>query len=99
MFRTLTLGTVLVVLAAHPLFAQTEVRKADTPSSARPTIRAERISQPPTIDGILDDAAWTTAPIDTGEWRSYSPLLGDKIPQSTKVWVAYDDNYFYFAFK
>ncbi len=29
----------------------------------------------------------------------YNPLNGDRIPQQTHVWIAYDDNYFYFAFK
>ncbi len=35
----------------------------------------------------------------TTEWLSYNPLHGDRIPQHTSVWVAYDDDYLYFAFK
>ena len=34
-----------------------------------------------------------------GEWRSYNPLNGDTIPQQTRVWIAYDDRYLYFAFQ
>jgi hypothetical protein len=66
---------------------------------ARPEIRAVRVSRPPTIDGVLDDEAWNQPAVSTTEWLSYNPLHGDTIPQHTTVWVAYDDNNFYFAFK
>jgi hypothetical protein len=89
----LVLSTLVLASSVQPLFAQSG------PAPARPTIRAQRVSEPPQIDGILDDAAWSRAPIETGEWLSYNPLLGDRIPQSTSVWVSYDDNYFYFAFR
>ena len=62
-------------------------------------MHAYRVDRPPTIDGRLDDEAWTHAPVETTEWLSYNPLHGDKIAQHTTVWVAYDDNFFYFAFK
>ena len=91
--RVFVFATLVLISSVQSLFAQ------GAAASARPTIRAERVSQPPRIDGLLDDAAWSSAPIETGEWLSYNPLLGDRIPQSTKVWVTYDDNYFYFAFK
>jgi hypothetical protein len=64
-----------------------------------PTIQAERLTEPPRIDGVLDDRAWTAAPVDTGEWRSYNPLYGDTIAQNTHVWVAYDTDALYFAFQ
>src|SRR5262245_59943884 len=51
------------------------------------------------IDGALDDDAWNRPPVETGEWLSYNPLNGDRIPQQTHVWIAYDENYFYLAFK
>ena len=57
------------------------------------------MSRPPAIDGVLDDEAWNHDPVTTTEWLSYNPLHGDRIPQHTTVWVAYDDDYFYFAFK
>jgi hypothetical protein len=62
-------------------------------------VQAYRVQRPPSIDGLLDDEAWKHPPIETTDWLSYNPLHGDKIPQTTKVWVAYDDSYFYFAFK
>ena len=57
------------------------------------------MSRPPTVDGILDDEAWNQPAVTTTDWLSYNPLHGDRIPQRTSVWVAYDDDYFYFAFK
>ena len=43
--------------------------------------------------------AWSAAPLETGEWLSYQPLYGKAIPQRTKVWVAHDADYIYFAFQ
>jgi hypothetical protein len=91
--RALVFSSLLLASSVQPLFAQA------TAASSRPTIRAARVSEPPKIDGVLDDAAWSNSPIETGEWLSYNPLHGDRIPQRTNVWVTYDDNYFYFAFK
>jgi hypothetical protein len=68
-------------------------------SSERPELRPLRVQQAPSIDGILDDGAWRQAPFETPAWQSYSPLHGDTIPQQTKVWMAYDANYIYFAFQ
>ena len=62
-------------------------------------MRATRLATAPTIDGRLDDAAWTGEPLPTGPWLSYNPLHGDSIPQQTKVWVAYDADALYFAFE
>ncbi len=62
-------------------------------------MRATRLSTPPTIDGILDDEAWTGTPLPAGTWLSYNPLYGDKIAQQTTVWVAYDADALYFAFR
>ena len=35
----------------------------------------------------------------TGEFLSYNPLHGSSIPQKTTVWITYDADYLYFAFK
>jgi hypothetical protein len=61
--------------------------------------RASRAVTPPVLDGELADEAWQVPPLETGEWLSYNPLHGDRIPQTTTVWFAYDDDYLYFAFK
>jgi hypothetical protein len=60
-----------------------------------------RIALPPNIDGVLDDAAWAQlAPMPTGEWVSYNPNRGDRMPDAfrTDVRIAYDDRNIYFAF-
>jgi len=71
---------------------------ADDPAVAAP-MRATRLPKPPVIDGILDDEAWTGAPLPAGTWLSYNPLHGDQIPQQTTVWVGYDADALYFAFR
>lgn len=65
----------------------------------RAELRASRAVSTPAIDGVLDDETWQTPPLQTGEWLSYQPLHGDRVPQSTTVWFAYDDDYLYLAFK
>jgi hypothetical protein len=51
------------------------------------------------IDGILDDAVWQSKPLPLGTWISYNPMYGEKLAQHTDVWVAFDRNYLYFAFR
>jgi hypothetical protein len=62
--------------------------------------RVARAVEPPRIDGVLDDAAWQAPPMPTGEWASYNPNRGDRMPEHfrTEVRVAYDDRNIYFAF-
>jgi uncharacterized protein DUF5916/cellulose/xylan binding protein with CBM9 domain len=93
--------TILIAIAIpSALFAQDpQTRAAAVAGAQRPELLAHRAAQPPTIDGALDDEAWNQPPLETGEWLSYNPLNGDRIPQTTHVWIAYDDNYLYFAFK
>ncbi len=66
---------------------------------ARPDLRATAAPSAPVIDGILNDETWQVAPLETGEWLSYNPLNGDRVPQLTTVWLTYDDDYLYIAFK
>lgn len=60
-------------------------------------VSAFKVSTPPVIDGILDDAAWKTAPSFT-EFKTFIPDFGKIIPQQTKAWLAYDEENLYFAF-
>jgi hypothetical protein len=94
--RALEVAVVSLVFGA-PSAAQNS--SAAVSPRGRPELHAFRVAHPPVIDGALDDEAWTHPPVETTEWLSYNPLNGDRIPQQTHVWVAYDDNYFYFAFK
>jgi hypothetical protein len=72
---------------------------ASAQTGARPALQSVRFRTPPTIDGLLDDEAWRSEPQPTGEWLSYNPLHGSKIPQQTRVWIGHDAKYLYFAFQ
>src|SRR5262245_44944936 len=83
--RELIYAIVGVVTIAAPALAQHG--SAGQPPRARPELHAYRVTTPPTIDGALDDEAWSRPPVETGEWLSYNPLNGDRIPQDTHVWI------------
>jgi hypothetical protein len=79
----------LVVLI---LFACNAVRVR---AQNRPELHAVRTSQPPKIDGILNDDVWQQAPLPMGDWSAYNPLRGGTTDQRTEVRIAYDDRYIY----
>ena len=62
-------------------------------------LRAIRATVAPKLDGILDDQVWTEQPLPADKWVSYNPLRGEAAQQDTRVWVAYDDQALYFAFR
>ena len=74
---------------------------AEQPQSApaRPELHPIRATQPPIIDGVLDDDVWRSQPLETGAFLTYNPLHGESIKQQTKVWMTYDASYIYFAFQ
>ncbi|MGE3404286.1 MAG: DUF5916 domain-containing protein [Vicinamibacterales bacterium] len=78
-----------LTLLAVPAAAQT----------AAPELRALRATVAPRLDGVLDDAAWTGQPVGPEQWVSYNPLRGEPGQLRTRVWVAYDDEAIYFAFR
>ena len=92
------LAGVLFVLSSTviPATSSAQAPPATTPLAP---LRATRLSTPPVIDGALDDEAWTGAPLPTDKWLSYNPLYGDSVPQQTSVWVGYDNDALYFAFR
>jgi len=69
---------------------------ADTPPSP---MALHYVETPPKIDGRLDAGEWSAEPLPTGEWVSYNPLYGERLPQHTTVWAGYDKRYLYFAFR
>jgi hypothetical protein len=82
----------------------TVLATAGAPASAfaqlnPPELRARHVDVPPKIDGVLDDDAWSGAPLPLDTWVSYNPLRGQRASERTNVWVAYDDHAIYFAFK
>ena len=72
---------------------------ANAQAVATSGLHAERATTPPKLDGVLDDAAWAHEPMSLEPWVSYNPLRGEPAKQRTNVWIAYDDQAIYFAFR
>ena len=62
-----------------------------------PTAVIRRTTNPPRIDGRLDDTVWQTATYIT-EFVQIAPVEGAPGTEETEVWMAYDDENLYFAF-
>ena len=63
----------------------------------RPTAVIGRTSNPPEIDGRLDDSVWETATHIT-DFVQIAPVEGAPGSEETEVWMAYDSDHLYFAF-
>ena len=66
-------------------------------SPAGPTAIAARTSQPPAIDGRLDDPVWRDVTPITAFVQT-SPVEGAAATEATEVWLAYDSDKIYVAF-
>ena len=62
------------------------------------TLPAQRTKQVIKIDGIVDDAAWKTAPVMT-DLTEFRPVVGRKEPAETRTvsYLLYDDEGIYFG--
>ncbi|MFD2721544.1 carbohydrate binding family 9 domain-containing protein [Hymenobacter monticola] len=69
------------------------VPNAATPAPKR-QLQAVRISTPPKLDGVLDEAVWQAAPIAT-KFYELEPTPGRLEKHPTEVRVLYDDNAIY----
>jgi len=61
-------------------------------------LKVAKAAAAPVIDGVLDDAVWQGAPLASGQFVTYNPAFGAKLPQTTEAWLAYDKKYLYAAF-
>jgi hypothetical protein len=52
----------------------------------------------PVIDGRLDYEIWQESPLSEN-FITYDQAYGEILPQKTEVWIAYDKQNLYFAFK
>ncbi len=64
-----------------------------------PAIEVPPLAVPPVIDGDLNEAAWDRTPLPLGEWLTYNPAYGETMVQKTLVWIGYDKNNLYLAFR
>lgn len=62
------------------------------------TVAARELTSAPTVDGALDDAAWTGAPAQISTFTQQRPNEGQPASEKTDVWIAYDASTLYFAF-
>ena len=59
-------------------------------------VRAYRVAEPPTFDGLVDEPLWDTIEPATG-FTQQNPDEGRPTTEETEVRVGYDDNNFYFG--
>jgi hypothetical protein len=55
-------------------------------------------NNPPVIDGKLEDEIWKTAPT-VSEFKTFTPDFGNDLSEKTIVYMAYDKENLYFAYK
>src|SRR5687767_5677934 len=97
-----TEGAVAQLIDSHPAVPDIAPRITTSTSSARPppghtrALVVPRISQPPVIDGKLDDAAWRNAPVADRFWISEQQRAPS---EKTEVLVTADRDHLYFAFR
>ncbi len=63
----------------------------------RRSVQAQRTTEPPAIDGRLDDAVWRDAVLIT-DFTQTNPVEGAPATERTEVRIAYDADHLYFAF-
>lgn len=82
---TTTLSCCLLLAAMQP-----PAVPADSPATAPLRVRAARLAQPLTIDGLLTEPMWRSAERVTG-FLQRDPTEGAQASESTVVYIAYDD--------
>jgi hypothetical protein len=90
------LAAVVLTMAA---WMATRAAAASAQTIGPEEIRPLRATIAPKLDGLLDDQVWSGQPIPAENWVSYNPLRGEAAQQHTRVWIAYDDEAIYFAFR
>jgi len=74
-------------------------RQSFSQTVSRVELHAVQTTTPPKLDGVLDEAVWTSEPVMLEGWASYNPLRGEPARQRTSIWIAYDNDALYFAFR
>lgn len=78
-------GTVGAAPAARPGQDRTKV------------LQVTRVAAPPRIDGLIEDACWTSRAPASGFFQ-HEPVNGVAASEETLVWASYDQDHLYFAF-
>ncbi|OGD18492.1 MAG: hypothetical protein A2W03_05070 [Candidatus Aminicenantes bacterium RBG_16_63_16] len=85
----------LLYLGAAPLHSSDPLPDSSVSSTL---LKPLKTTQPPVIDGRLDDAVWAAAPSVTG-FKTFIPDFGRDISEETFAYMAYDSANLYFAFE
>src|SRR4030095_16831369 len=106
--RWLLAGTLTLVLAPIVHAAQDgPLDRPDPPvppavisrdASGRATVRAVRVTTPIRIDGALDDPFYASVP-PIFAFIQQGPKEGETATEKTEMWVAFDDDNVYVAFR
>ncbi len=84
--KRITTAFILTALTCLSLFPQSD------------PLKPLKTDTQPKIDGLLDDTIWKDAPSVTG-FKSFIPDFGNDLDFKTVVYMAYDDENLYFAYK
>jgi hypothetical protein len=91
--RKASIFLIVILLLGTALANSTEKNK-----NKRPEISIPKISKSPKIDGKLDDACWKLAYKQDGFYK-FEPVDGEPSSEKTEVFIAYDNENFYVAFR
>jgi hypothetical protein len=72
------------------------IQTASRDSDGQVTVRAVRVSDPPHVDAVLDEAVYRRLPPITG-FIQQEPDEGAPATEQTLVWLTFDDTYLYVA--
>ena len=87
--KSLSIFCLAVIMILVPVLAPAQDRIK--------VLNIQKLTQPPKIDGWLDDEAWKIVQ-PVGDFVQYDPVNGAPASEETLVWAGYDDKYIYFAF-
>lgn len=88
----------VIGLASAVLAAGQETRPTTPIGQNRPTYDVKRLEGKVTVDGELAEPSWADPPLFELAYET-RPAENGPAPVRTQVWVAYDDNSLYVAFK
>lgn len=88
--------TIIKVIIA--IFTAFSFQSLSQTSQDRPQVRPFKTSSQPVIDGILDDVVWDEAAVIT-DFKQIQPVLGVTPSERTEVYLAYDAEFIYVAFR
>jgi len=90
------MGLCALLLVVEPAVARQTVPGGGAAERAEPRLLATRASGPLTLDGRLDEPAWTLAPVARGFVQN-EPSEGRPASLDTEIRVLYDDRAVYFG--